>query len=104
MLVLLFQWTLPIIEKKKNYHINFSDITFEKCNDPKHSHPPLSQRDTPDDTEKLINSDICSPFINNAFQNYFYITAKIVFEKPEGSPESLFKLSSPARSPPFFEV
>ena len=56
-LVLLFQWTLPIIDKKKNLHINFSDITFEKCNDPNHSHPPLTQRDTPDDAEKLTNSD-----------------------------------------------
>tara|TARA_B100000945_G_scaffold96789_1_gene75702 strand:+ start:176 stop:496 length:321 start_codon:yes stop_codon:yes gene_type:complete len=103
-LVLLFQWTLPIIDKKKNFHINFSDITFEKCNDPNHSHPPLSQRDTPNDIEKLANFDICNPFIINEFQNYFYFTVKIVFEKPEGFPELLFKHFSPARSPPFFEV
>jgi len=103
-LVLLFQWTLPIIDKKKKFHINFSDIKFEKCNDPNHSHPPLSERDTPDDAEKLANSDICNPFIINAFQNYFYITSKIVFEKPEGSPVLLFKHFSPARSPPYFEV
>tara|TARA_B100001123_G_C14569675_1_gene733714 strand:- start:25 stop:345 length:321 start_codon:yes stop_codon:yes gene_type:complete len=103
-LVLLFQWTLPIIDKKKKIHINFSDITFEKCNDPKHSHPPLSERDTPDVPEKLVNSDIFNPFIINAFQNYFYITAEIVFKIPEGSLELLFKHFSPARSPPFFEV
>ena len=101
---ILFQWALPTIENQIYINTNFGDTIYEKCNNPEHSHPPLSQRDTPDDAEKLANSEICNPFIINAFQNYFYITTKIVFEKPEGSPKLLFKHFSPARSPPFFEV
>ncbi len=53
--VLILQWTMPTLEKKRNIHINFSDIIIEKCNDPEHSHPPLSQRETPEDPEKLIS-------------------------------------------------
>ena len=47
--VLILQWTMPTLEKKRNIHINFSDIIIEKCNDPEHSHPPLSQKETPED-------------------------------------------------------
>ena len=56
--VLLLQWTMPTLEKKRNIHINFSDIIIEKCNDPEHSHPPLSQSETPEDPEKLVNSNL----------------------------------------------
>ena len=102
--VLLFQWTIPNIEQKRNIHLNFSDITFEKCNDPEHSHPPLSQRDTPEEPEKLVNSDINNPVIVNSSNKYFDIKAEIIFKIFERSPESLFKHFTPARSPPFFEV
>ena len=102
--VLLFQWTILNIEQKRNIHLNFSDITFEKCNDPEHSHPPLSQRDTPEDSEKIVNSDINNHFVVNSSQKYFDINAEIIFKKIERSPESFFKHFTPARSPPFFEV
>ena len=102
--VLLFQWTMPIIEKKINFNINFSNITFEKCNDPEHSHPPLSQRETSEDLEKLVNSDLNIYFFVNGHQKYFDISAEKIFEKPERYPEFLFKHFPPARSPPSIEV
>ena len=102
--VLLFQWTMPTIEKKRNFNINFSDITFEKCNDPEHSHPPLSQRETSEDLEKLVNSDLNNPFFINSHQKYFDISVEKIFEKPERFPEFLFKHFPPARSPPYIEV
>ena len=55
----------------KSMVFNFSDISFEKCNDPKHSHPPMSQRDTSEDPEKIINSDLNSSFLVSSFQKYF---------------------------------
>ena len=102
--VLLFQWTMLTIEEKRNIYINFSDITFEKCNDPEHSHPPLSQRETSEDLEKLVNSYLDSSFIVSGYQNYFDISVEKIFEKPERSPEFLFKHFPPARSPPYLEV
>ena len=102
--VLLFQWTIPTIEKKINININFADIKFEKCTDPKHSHPPLSERETSEDPEKLVNSYLDNSFIVSGYQNYFYISVEKIFEKPERSPEFLFKHFPPARSPPYLEV
>ena len=102
--VLLFQWTMPTIEKKRNININFADIKFEKCNEPEHSHPPLSQRETSEDLEKLVNSDLNNPFFINSHQKYFDISVEKIFEKPERFPEFLFKHFPPARSPPNIEV
>ena len=101
--VLLFQWTMPTIEKKRN-NINFADITYEKCNDLEHSHPPLSQRETSKDPEKFVNSDLNNSFFVNGYQKYFDILAENIFEKPETSLELLFKHFPPARSPPYLEV
>ena len=95
---------MPTIEKKRNFNINFSDITFEKCNDPEHSHPPLSQRETSEDLEKLVNSDLNNSLIVNEDQKYFDISVEIIFEKHERFPEFLFKHFPPARSPPYLEV
>ena len=102
--VLLFQWTMPIIEEKRNININFADITYEKCNDPEHSHPPLSERETSEDLEKLVNSDLNNSFFINSYQKYFEIFVKNIFEKPERFPEFLCKHFPPARSPPYIEV
>ena len=102
--VLLLQWTIPAIEMKRDIPINFSDIIFEKCNDPKHSHPPMSQRDTPEEPDKFINSDINSSFIVSIFQKYFEINAINIFEKPETIPESLSKYFPSSRGPPYLEV
>jgi len=103
-LVLLFQWTIPAMEKKKNVHINFSDITFEKCNNPDHSHPPLSQKNNAYELEILINSDINNSLITNDFQKYIYFARVTIFEKLERYPESLFRHFPPSRSPPFLGV
>ena len=102
--VLLFQWTMPTIEKKRNININFADINFEKCNDPEHSHPPLSQRETSEDLEKLVNSDLNNSFLVFGYQNYFDISFKVFFDKPEKFPELLFTHFPPARGPPYLEV
>ena len=102
--VLLFQWTMPNIEKKRNFNTNFSDITFEKCNDPEHSHPPLSERDTSEDQEKLVNSHLDNSFLVFGCQNYSDIFFKVIFEKPEIFPEFLFTHFPPSRGPPYFEV
>ena len=99
-LVLLFQWTMPVVVYEKNIHINFSDITFDTCNDPDHSHPPLSQKNASENTDKFVSLDINSPIIS-IFHICFDITSEVVFEKPKISIELLFKYFSPARSPPF---
>ena len=102
--VLLFQWTMPAMEKNRNIHINYSDITFEKCNDPGHSHPPLSQRDSTEELEKLVNSDLNNSFFVNGYKKYFDFSAKNIFEKPETLHESLLKHFPPSRDPPYLEV
>ncbi len=102
---ILFQLALPKIENQILYiNTNFSDITFEKCNKPEHSHPPLSQRKTSEDLEKLVNSDLNISFFVNGYQKYFDISVEKIFEKPETFLELLFKHFPPARSPPYLEV
>ena len=95
---------MSTIEKKRYINVNFADITFEKCTDPKHSHPPLSERDTSEDPEKLVNSYLDNSFIVFGYQNYFDFSFEIIFEKPERLAEFLFKHFPPARSPPYLEV
>ena len=102
--ILLFQLTVPAVEKKREILINFSDITFVKCNDPEHSHPPLSQRERPEDPEKLVNSIISSTFIVNEIQKYFDFTVENIFGNPANSTELLFKPFPPVRGPPNIEV
>ena len=85
-------------------NINFADITFEKCNDPEHSHPPLSQRENSEDLEKLVNSYLDNSFLVFGYQNYFDISFKVIFDKPEKFPDFLFTHFPPARGPPHIEV
>ena len=101
---ILFQWALPTIENQIYINTNFADITYENCNDPEHSHPPLSQRETSEDLEKLVNSDLNNSFFVNDYQKYFDISAENIFEKPKNALELLFKHFPPARSPPYLEV
>ena len=101
---ILFQLAVPMIDSQKNIITNFADIRFEKCNDPEHSHPPLSQRETSEDLGKLVNSDLNNPFFINSHQKYFDISFKVIFEKPEKFPEFLFTHFPPARGPPYLEV
>ena len=102
--VLLFQGTLPTIGKQIYIQTNFGELIYDKCKDPEHSHPPLSQRETSEDLEKLVNSDLNNSLIVNEDQKYFDISVEIIFEKHERFPEFLFKHFPPARSPPYLEV
>ena len=102
--VLFIQWTMPAMEIKSNIVINFSDITFVKCNDPEHSHPPLSQRDRAETPEKLVNTELNSSFVFNGSQKYFEIAFEVISIEPETLPKFLLKHFTPSRGPPFFEV
>jgi len=101
---ILFQWALPTIENQIYINTNFGDSIYDKCNDPEHSHPPLSQRETSESPKKFVNLDLNNSFFVNGYQKYFDISAENIFEKPETSLELLFKHFPPARSPPYLEV
>ena len=101
---ILFQWALPTIENQIYINTNFGDSIYDKCNDPEHSHPPLSQRETSVSPGKFVNSDLNNSFFVNDYQKYFDISAENIFEKPKTNPVLLFKHFSPSRSPPYLEV
>ena len=102
--VLLFQGTLPTIEKQINIQTNFGELIYDKCNDQEHSHPPLSQRETSNQTVKFVNSVLNNLFFINNPPKFFNISGENNFNKSTTSLElSLAKLP-PARGPPFFEV
>ena len=101
--VLLFQGTLPTIEKQINIQTNFGELIYDKCKDPEHSHPPLSQRETSNNSEKFINLDLNNSFFINEPLKLFYISGEKYFEKSITSPALLEQLP-PSRAPPFFEV
>ena len=101
---LLFQVTLPTIEKKIYIKTNFGELVFDKCKDREHSHPPLSQRETSNDPEKFVNLDFNNPFFITEPLKIFYISDEKYFEKSITSPALFLKQLPPARSPPFFEV
>ena len=103
-LVLLFQWTLPTIEKKRNIQTNFGELIYDKCKDREHSHPPLSQRETSNDLEKFVNSDLNNSILIKEPLKLFYISGEKYFEKSITSPALFLNQLHPARSPPFFEV
>ena len=102
--VLLFQWTLPTIEKKKNTQTNFGEVIYDKCKDPGHSHPPLSQRETSNDSEKFVNLDLNNSLFFKEDQKHFNISVEYFFEKPKTPSELLIDHFPPARSPPYLEV
>ena len=102
--VLLFQGTLPTIEKQINIQTNFGELIYDKCKDPEHSHPPLSQRETSNDPEKFVNLDLNNPFFITEPLKIFYISDEKYFEKSITSPSLFLNQLHPARSPPFFEV
>ena len=102
--VLLFQWTLPTIEKKRNIQTNYGELIYDKCKDREHSHPPLSQRETSNDPEKFVNLDLNNPFFITEPLKIFYISDEKYFEKSITSTALFLKQLPPARSPTFFEV
>ena len=101
---LLFQWTIATTEKKRNPQINFRDLIFVKCNDPNHSHPPLSQRKPSNDPEKLVNSDLNNIFYINEQRKFFNIHGENNLKKFTTLTELSFVNFTSARGPPCFEV
>ena len=102
--VLLFQWTLPTIEKKRNIQTNFGDLIFDKCKNREHSHPPLSQREKSNEPEKFVNSDLNNLSFFNKPPKFFKIPGENNFNKSTPLPELSLALFPPARGPPYFEV
>ena len=101
---LLFQATLPTIEKKIYIKSNFGELVFDKCKNQEHSHPPLSQRETSNEPEKFVNSDLNNLSFINKPPKFFNISGENNFNKSTPSPELSLAQLPPARGPPFFEV
>ena len=101
--VLLFQWTLPTIEKK-NLQLNFGDFIYQKCDNPEHSHPPLSKRETSEDPEKFIFSDLIHLYFFDKQKKFYKFSVKNDFNKPATISVLSLSYFSPSRAPPFFEV
>ena len=101
---LLFQWTLPTIENQIYVHTNFGDLIYDKCKNPEHSHPPLSQRETSNDPEKFVNSDLNNSIFFNEPHKYFKISGENKFKTFTHLPELFSAQSPPVRGPPYFEV
>ena len=101
---LLFQWTLPTIEKQTYIHTNFGDLIYDKCKNPEHSHPPLSQRETSNDPEKFVNSDLNNSILIKELLKLFYISGEKYFEISITSPPLFLAQLPSARASPFFEV
>ena len=102
--VLLFQGTLPTIEKQINIQTNFGELIYDKCKDPEHSHPPLSQRETSNDPKTFVNLDLNNYFFINNPPKFFKISGENKFKIFTTLPELLSTQFAPARGPPYFEV
>ena len=102
--VFLFQWTLPTIEKNRINHINFGDLVFVKCNNPEHSHPPLSERKSSHDVIKFINSEGNNIFLANTPPKLIYIFSENKFKIHTTLSELSLTHFINARGPPYFEV
>ena len=101
---LLFQGTLPTIEKKLDLRTNFGELIYDKCNDSEHSHPPLSQRKTSNEPEKYVNLDLNNSFFINKTPKFFNISGENKFNKFTTLPKLSLAPFPPARGPPYFEV
>ena len=102
--VLLFQGTLQTIEKKIYIKTNFSELTFDKCKDKEHSHPPLSQRETSNDPEKYVNLDLNNSFFINKPSKFFNFSGENKFKTFTPLPDFFSAKFPPVRGPPYFEV
>ena len=102
--VLLIQWTLPTIEKKRNLQTNFGEFIFVKCNDREHSHPPLSKRKTSNDLDKFVNSVLDNYFFINEPVKRFKNSYKKYLKKTLTLPKLFSAHLQPGRGPPHFEV
>ena len=102
--VLLFQGTLPTIEKQINIQTNFGELIYDKCKDPEHSHPPLSQKETSNDPETFVNLELNNYFFINNPPKFFKISGENKFKIFTTLPELLSTQFVPSRGPPYFEV
>ena len=102
--VLLFQGTLPTIEKQINIQTNFGELIYDKCKDPEHSHPPLSQKETSNDPETFVNLELNNYFFINNPPKFFKISGENKFKIFTTLPELLSTQFAPVRGPPYFEV
>jgi hypothetical protein len=104
--VLLFRSTLPKFENKTYTQASFGELIYDNCEDNEHSHPPLSPRDSSNDSEKFVNLDLNNSFfifIDEPLNDY-YINGDKYFKKYIIHPKLLAEQLPPARAPPFFEV
>ena len=102
--VFLFQWTLPTIEKNRITHINFGDLVFVKCNNPEHSHPPLSERKLSHDVTKFVNFEGKNLFFANTPPKLINILGENKFKILTTLSELSLAHLINARGPPYFEV
>ena len=101
---LLLQGTLATIEKKEDLQTNFSDLIFEKCIDPAHSHPPLSQREESNDPEIYVDSKLNHFFLVSKKYDFLKKSPGNNFNKSEPLLVWLLANSPPNRGPPLFKV
>ena len=102
--VLLFQGILPTIEKQTNIITNFEELIYDKCKDPEHSHPPLSQRETSNGPETFVNLDLNNSFFINNPPKFFNISGENKFKTFTPLPDFFSAKFPPVRGPPYFEV
>ena len=101
---LLLQGTLATIEKKEDLQTNFSDLIFEKCVDPAHSHPPLSQREESNDPEIYVDSNLNHFFLISKKSDYLKKSPENDFNKSEPLLVCSLAHFPPNRGPPLFKV
>ena len=102
--VLLFQWTLTTFDKGKNLQPNFGELILVKCNDPEHSHPPLSEKKPADDPVKFVNTEANNIFFVSTPPKFFNIPGVNKFKKFTTFQKLSLAPFPPARGPPYFEV
>ena len=102
--VFLFQWTLPTTEKKRNTQIHFGELILVKCNNPEHSHPPLSENKSSHEVVKFVTSEGNNLFFVSTPPKLFYTSGEKKLKKFTTFPKSSQTQFLTARGPPNFEV
>ena len=102
--VFIFQWTLPTIGKKRITQINYGELVFVKCNNPEHSHPPLSKKKSLHEEIKFVNSEGNNLFFATTKPKIIYIFDENKFKKYINLSELSLVHLLKARGPPYFEV
>ena len=103
-IVLLFEGKFSIPSEIKIPPKNFAELNFVKCNNPDHSHPPISQTKKTITIEKICESGFKFSYLFDEKRNYFEISEVSHQNSNEFLPKFLFSHSRPSRAPPFYEV